>query len=151
MRKDTSCPTCRHEVPAGRWCNRCGGPLADLVAPPRARRRWLVPAAGGTAVAAALAAVVVLGRPDAAPTAAPSALDDTAVVLAEDPPAPPSPTPTRPTSPPLPPSQRVDVICSDLRVRSVPVDAVSSTVPGELVELSAGTCVVMDQPGVVVP
>ncbi len=94
---------------------------------------------------------MVLGRPDAAPTAAPTALDDTAVVLAEDPPAPPLPTPTRPTSPPLPPSQRVDVICSDLRVRSVPVDAVSSTVPGELVELSAGTCVVMDQPGVVVP
>jgi hypothetical protein len=75
---------------------------------------------------------------------------DTAVVLAEDPPPPPAPTPTTP-SPPSPPEERVDVICSDLRVRSVPVSEVSTDVPGELVELANGPCVVMGPEGATVP
>ena len=52
---------------------------------------------------------------------------------------------------PEPPGERVEVICSDLSVRSVPVDLLTTDEPGELVELANGTCVVMDPNGVVTP
>ena len=151
--RDTTCPACRHAVPAGRWCNRCGAALREVaVAPPSPRRRRGVVAAVLVALTVGAGALAV--ALDGGPTAplARGGLDDTAVVLAEDPPAPPlraSPTPG--PTPDAVPGERVDVICSDLRIRSVPVVTVSTDDPGALVELANGTCVVMDPNGVVVP
>lgn len=150
-----TCPDCGRDVLAGRWCNRCGAALERPVADAPSGRRWgvailvaLVGLAGVGSVATTLAAD---DRP--APTAA-EALDDTPVVLAQDPPPPPAPTPTptrRSTAPATPPGERVDVICSDLKVRSVPLTAVATDEPGELVELANGTCVVMGPNGAVAP
>ena len=72
--------------------------------------------------------------------------DDAPVVLAEDPPAP----PPRSASP-SPAVRHVRVICSDLSTRSVPVTAVETDEPGELVELANGTCVIMGPNGAMVP
>ncbi len=119
-----------------------------MSAPPG--RRWglvVVSVLAGLGVAGALATTLGDAGP-VTPTAGESL--DSAVVLAEDPPAPPSPSP-RPTPLSEPPGVRVDVICSDLSIRSVPTDLLSTDEPGELVELANGTCVVMDPNGVVAP
>lgn len=144
----TPCPDCRHDVPAGRWCNWCG---AGLGAPRDERAVPRVPvgvmSSGAAALIVAGAALVGWGSgADPGPPPAPPA----AVVLPEEVPA---PRPGRSIAVPDrgPPVERVAVICSDLRVRSVPVTDVATDVPGELVELANGTCVVMAPEGVVVP
>lgn len=150
-----TCPDCGRDVLPGRWCNRCGAALERPAADAPSGRRW------GLAILAALVGLAGVGTvattladdDGPAPTAA-EVVDDTPVVLAEDPPAPPAPTPTptrRPTVPVTPAGERVDVICSDLKVRSVPLAAVATDEPGELVELANGTCVVMGPNGAVAP
>lgn len=151
--RPTTCPDCRTEVPSGRWCNRCGAPLRQPAPSAPSGRRW------GATVATAVAAVALAGAVGAAVVRDPGAddpgagLDDGGVVLAEDAPQPPAPppTPSRPTPPDEPPGERVDVICSDLRIRSVPLPAVATDEPGALVELANGTCVVMGPNGAVAP
>lgn len=144
--RTTRCPSCRDEVPAGRWCNRCGAALAELAAaaPRGAPRRLLVVA--GLAVSVAVVGLVVGSDEPGGPVVR----DPGEVVLADDAPPPPRPTPSV-VPPGGPPAERVDVICSDLRTRSVPVTEVSTDVPGELVELANGTCVVMGPEGAVTP
>lgn len=144
----TTCSTCRREVPAGRWCNWCG---ATLGAPPAPRSRARIdPRVAGGVAAAAVIVVAVVGALGPDGQDGPREREPSAVVLAEEAPLPPRPA-SPPSPPPEPPGERVDVICSDLRVRSVPVDDVATDVPGELVELANGTCVVMGPEGAVAP
>lgn len=79
---------------------------------------------------------------------------DGAVVLADDAPTSSSPS-SSPTPPPaapsVPPEERTNVVCSDLRPRSVPTADLVTNEPGELVELGDRTCVVMRAEGVTVP
>lgn len=152
------CDDCGHEVPRGRWCNRCGARLAPTA---RARGRdvpgrWVALVAGlcvalaGVAVAAVgwLAPASDIGAADGsdvvldATAAAPSSGGATpaAPVVVERPGGAPMPTP----APRVP---RTNVVCSDLRVRAVPDAELSTTREGELVELAPGPCVVMGPEG----
>lgn len=145
----TPCPGCRHPVPAGRWCNRCGTPLVAPAAPrrPRGRPRRVAALAAAAGVAALVAVAVRSTGPDAVPTPPDPA---TAIVLPDDAPPPPAPS-RRPVALPTPPGERVDVICSDLQQRSVAASELSTQEPGAVVDLVFGTCVVMGPEGVTVP
>lgn len=130
------CPECRRDVPVAPWCNRCGARLAEPVheRPGVAGRRWgrLV---GAVAVVVGLG---VVGVGVATSTGGGGEADRPAegeVVL--DGPAAAEP--------------RTDVVCSDLRVRSIPTAELETTQPGELVELAHGPCVVMGPEGAAVP
>lgn len=157
---DTRCPGCQHLVPAGRWCNRCGAPLTDVTAPigsEGATSAWGPRVLAAVGVAATIGVVLWgVGRPWQSPGVTSQGLTsqevDGAVVLAEDIPTSPSSSPTPPpAAPSVPPEERTNVVCSDLRPRSVPTADLVTNEPGELVELGDRTCVVMRAEGVTVP
>lgn len=102
--------------------------------------RWVVGVALAGLVALLAVVVVASARP---PSEGPDPAADAAVILAED-----APTPS-PTSTPR--EDRVDVVCSDLRRHSIPVDVLETTEPGALVHLAFGPCVVMGPEGAAVP
>lgn len=146
---DMRCPGCRHTVPAGRWCNRCGSALSDVAtARSSGRAPWGTRALAGTGAAVAVVALL-WGGPGPATPPATSADVDTAVVLADD--ARPAPAPERFSPPDVPPEDRTTVVCSDLQQRSVPTAELSTDEPGAVVALGDRPCVVMDPEGVTVP
>lgn len=144
----TICPACRHDVPVGRWCNWCG---AGLQAPTPTRSRPQVSTRGvATAMAGLVVAAIAWVGWGSVSESVPTRTPPSAVVLPDEAAA------FRPgrvvaARPGEPPAERADVICSDLRVRSVPVSELTTDVPGELVELANGTCVVMGPEGAVAP
>lgn len=145
----TTCPDCRHPVPRGRWCNRCGAALSAVPAP-RPRRVPTTALAAGAVVLVGLGLGVAVANRDLPDD--PTSGRDAAVVLAEDPPAPPAPTATpTPRSTPSPSGPTVRVLCSDLSERSVPTAQVGWPETGGLVELANGTCVVMGWEGTIAP
>lgn len=140
----TRCPGCRHVVPTGRWCNRCGAPLVQVAVPRVGSSRRAPPRRVLVALTGLAAVVAVLWIASARPRSeGPEAPADAAVILAED-----APTPSPTTAPP---EDRVDVVCSDLRRHSIPVDVLETTEPGALVHLAFGPCVVMGPEGAAVP
>lgn len=149
---DVPCPECRHTVPAGRWCNRCGTPLDDGTAPAESRRAmpsWVLPVLGALG-AVAVGGLVLWGGAPSQPPAASAEEVDSAVVLADDARTAPSPAP-EPSVSPVPPGPRTNVVCSDLKPRSIPTAELDTDEPGELVQLGDRTCVVMRPEGVTVP
>lgn len=150
---DTRCPDCRHAVPAGRWCNRCGTPLEDGTAQAAsgpATPSW-VPRVLAASGAAAIGGVLLWGgAPSSQPRDASPEGVDSAVVLADDA-RPALPPDAGPSVSPVPPGRRTNVLCSDLKPRSVPTADLDTDEPGELVQLGDRTCVVMRPEGVTVP
>jgi hypothetical protein len=136
-------PRVRGEVPAARWCNWCGAPLRAPSTPTTGRHR-IAARVAGVAIALAGAAAVVTVVTSAPPTA--GAADDAPVVLAEDV----GPPPAAVVSPSSTES-RTDVVCSDLRRRSVPTRLLDDTEPGTLAQLSWGPCVVIGPEGATLP
>lgn len=147
------CDACRHEVPAGRWCNWCGTPLAPLTRPVghRTPNRWVVVMAGLVAVIAGV--VVVAGRgPDPAVPGVAAGAGDTDVVLDVTAAGPvPERTPEavgaivveRPGGPPIPPPQgcsraprgredRMNGACRDLPARTDLLQARTEVVCSDL-------------------
>lgn len=148
---DTRCPACRHTVPAGRWCNRCGTPLADRAAPGESAAvpSW-APRVLAALVAAAVGGVLLWGGARSWPQAASRGEVDGAVVLADDARGVPPPD-LQTSASPVPPGARTNVLCSDLQPRSVPTADLDTDEPGELVHLGDRTCVVMRAEGVTLP
>lgn len=150
---DTRCPDCRHAVPAGRWCNRCGTPLGDETTPAPSGRAggpsW-VPRVATVVGVAAIGGVLLWGGPRSVPSPETREDVDSAVLLADDARTAPSPAP-RPAATPVPPGPRTNVVCSDLKTRSVLTADLDTDEPGELVQLGDRTCVVARPEGVTVP
>lgn len=147
--REMHCPGCRHAVPAGRWCNRCGSALADVATPQPPDQSGRV--AGAFIALGVVATVGVLwgGGGTEDPSVAASADVDTAVVLADEARIAPAPDPGVPS--PVPPEDRTTVVCSDLQQRSVPTAELSTDEPGAVVALGDRPCVVMAPEGVTVP